>query len=380
MISDREAYIALNLIEGIGPVKTRALIGALGSPADIFIAAEGELSSVRGIGPELARTLMRERDRVDPRGEEKAAGQLGARILTPLDDGYPARLKEIHDPPLALYVKGDLAPRHRHAVAMVGSRRCTHYGRQTADRLAYQMARAGMTVVSGLARGIDTAAHQGAMKGGGDTLAVLGGALDRIYPAENESLAKSITAQGALLSEYPLGREPDRTTFPYRNRVVSGMCLGVVVVEAPEKSGSLITADCANEHGRLVFAVPGRIDSPPARGCNRLIKDGAVLVQNVEDILQEFETLLPEEPRTSAPAPEPELTALPFQLNDDEKSIIRVLADGETDLDSLAREAGIKSHQASALLIGLEMKKIVSLLPGHRIALRAGLETPGSSR
>ncbi|MEM7396855.1 MAG: DNA-processing protein DprA, partial [Verrucomicrobiota bacterium] len=262
--------------------------------------------------------------------------------------------------------KGELKKEDKHAIAMVGSRRSTHYGRQTADRLAFQLARAGMTVVSGLARGIDTAAHQGALKSGGRTIAVLGGAMDCLYPAENESLAEEIAESGVVMSEYPLGREPDKTTFPYRNRVVSGLSLGVLVVEAPPRSGSLITADVALEQGRTVFAVPGRIDTPSARGTNRLIKNGARLVEDVEDVLQEFEYLIPavETASGEVQAEFPELL-----LSEAEQNIVEKLVEGETDVDTLARRTELDMARVSALLLGLEMKRVIKMLPGRMVAL-----------
>lgn len=371
-MTPREAYIALNLLEGIGPVKARALIEAAGSPQAVFGMSVEELQACRGIGRVLAESLADQAAGVDPVAEEERANKVGARILTPLDETYPEALAAIHDPPLALYIAGALERRDRHAVAVVGSRRCTHYGRSAADRLSYQMARSGFTVVSGLARGIDTAGHEGALKAGGRTLAVLGGALDQLYPPENRDLAVKIAENGAVISEFPLGRKPDRTTFPYRNRIVSGLVMGVLVVEAPPKSGALQTADMALEQGRTVFAVPGRIDTPSARGTNTLIKNGAKLVDDVEDILQEFEYL----EKTVAPAPEGAGEAVPRPaFSPDEQKILEVLVDEEMDVDTLTRRSGLDSARVGALLIGLEMKRAVRLLPGRRIALAVGANT-----
>ena len=225
-------------------------------------------------------------------------------------------------------------------------------------------------MISGLARGIDTAAHKGALKGGGRTLAVLGSALDKLYPPENEELAETIAKQGAVISEYPLGREPDRTTFPYRNRVVSGLSMGVVVVEAGLGSGALHTSDQALEQGRTVFAVPGRIDSPSAKGANRLIKNGARLVEDVDDILQEFEFLIPPETKKKAE----QLDARPaVQLSGDEQAIVRALWEGSLDVDTLIRRAELKTATVSSLLIGLEMKRVVRMLPGRMVELQPDL-------
>jgi len=363
-MNEREAYIGLNLIEGLGPVRVRSLIDALGTPQAVFEADEEALLRAQGVGRELAHRIVVQGPDVDAAAEEARARQLGARILTPLDAEYPAALKRIHDPPLALYVWGRLAPSDKQAVAVVGSRRCTHYGMTVADRLSYQLAKVGFTVVSGLARGIDTAAHRGALKAGGRTLAVLGGALDKIYPPESEELAAAIADQGAVVSEFPMGREPDRTTFPYRNRIVSGLSMGVVVVEAGYKSGALHTADAALEQGRSVFAVPGRVDSPASKGTNQLIKTGARLTSDVDDIIEEFEMLIPARREPELPAARPQI-----ELSAEEEAMVTILLDGTTDVDTLTRKAGLKSGVVSSLLIGLEMKRVIRMLPGRRVEL-----------
>lgn len=378
-MTEREAYIALNMMDDVGPVRVRSLVAALGSATAIFRASEEELQQAEGVGPERAAKIVRQREQIDPASEEAAARRLGARILTPLDELYPEPLRSIYDPPLALYIRGTWEAKDRHAVALVGSRRCTHYGRQTADRLAFQLAKVGFTVVSGLARGIDRAAHEGALKAGGRTLAVLGSALDTLYPPENADLAEAVAEHGALLSEYPLGRPPDRTTFPYRNRLISGLSQGVVVVEAPLPSGALITADAALEQGRAVFAVPGRVDAPTSRGCHRLIKTGAKLVESVDDILEEFEMLIPEERRRAAreAARRPDVPLTP-----EEERIVRALAQETLDVDALARAASVPIATLSSLLIGLEMKRVIRMLPGRRVELAARLDefqTPGAS-
>ena len=366
----REAYIALNMMEGLGPVRVRSLVALLGSPEAIFTADQDLLMQADGVGRELAASIVRQRADIDAAAEIKEAEKLGARIISFADAEYPEALKSIHDPPLALYVCGELDSKDKHAVAIVGTRRATHYGISVADRLGYQLAKVGFAVISGLARGIDTAAHKGALKGGGRTLAVLGSALDKLYPPENEELAEAIAKQGAVISEYPLGREPDRTTFPYRNRVVSGLSMGVVVVEAGLGSGALHTSDQALEQGRTVFAVPGRIDSPSAKGANRLIKNGARLVEDVDDILQEFEFLIPPETKKKAE----QLDARPaVQLSGDEQAIVRALWEGSLDVDTLIRRAELKTATVSSLLIGLEMKRVVRMLPGRMVELQPDL-------
>ncbi len=370
-MTSREAYIALNMIDQLGPVRVRALVEACGAPEAVFQAGYDDLVRVKGIGAELARGIVTRRGQADPAAEEKKAARLGARIVAFPDDDYPELLKQIHDPPLALYVLGTLEKKDRHAIALVGTRRATHYGLSVADRLAYQLARCGLVVVSGLARGIDTAAHRGALKGGGRTLAVLGSALDTLYPPENAELARQIAAQGAVLSEYTLGREADRTTFPYRNRVISGLSLGTVIVEADVGSGALMTADAALEQGRSVFAVPGRIDSAASRGAHRLIKAGARLLDDVDDVLQEFEMLIPPEHRQKADALDPRPRV---QLSPDEQAVVRALYAEPLDVDTLARRAGLASATLNALLLGLEMKRVVRMLPGRVVALAEGLK------
>lgn len=369
-MTEREAYIALNMTDLIGPVRARALIEALGSPQAVFSADRVQLLSVKGIGEDVAEALLKQRDSIDPAAEEGRARALGARILTPVDAEYPEPLSKIYDPPLALYVRGTLEKTDRHAIALVGTRHASHYGLTVADRLAYQLGKVGFTVISGLARGIDTAAHRGALKAGGRTIAVLGGALDRLYPPENEKLAEEIVRHGAVISEYPLGCEPNRTTFPYRNRVISGLAMGVVVVEAGATSGALHTVDQALEQGRTVFAVPGRVDNPGAKGPHQLIKAGARLVEDVDDILQEFEFLIPPETRREAE----KLDSRPsVALSDLEQKIVRALWEEPLDVDSLTRKSGLKSQEVGSLLIALEMKRVVRMLPGRLVALAEGL-------
>jgi len=364
-MNEQQAYIALNMMEGIGPLKARALIAAFGSPQAIFQAAASDLVAVPGIGAKLATRMIEQRDMLDPGAEEDRARRSGARILTPVDEAYPERLRQIYDPPLALYVRGALKPVDRHGLAVVGSRRCTHYGASTADRFAYQLAQTGFTIVSGLARGIDQAAHQGAIKAGGRTLAVLGSGLDRLYPPESENLAASIAEHGAVISEFCMGRSADRTTFPYRNRIIAGLSMGVLVVEASLGSGALMTADAAMEQGKSVMAVPGRIDHPAARGSNTLLKQGARLVDDLQDVLGEFEFLVARPSESPSPAsPRPEI-----RLTEEERLVVEALIEGELDVDMLVRQTGLSSATLSVTLLGLEMKRVIRMLPGRRASL-----------
>jgi len=370
MFTSREAYIALNMLDQIGPVRTRKLIAALGAPEAVFTADESMISRIPGFGTELARSITEGRASIDPVAEEKKAGRLGIRLVTFLDPEYPSALKEIHDPPLVLYVQGSITKADQHSLAIVGTRHATHYGASVADRLSYGLAKAGFTIVSGLARGIDTVAHQSALKAGGRTLAVLGGAIDKLYPPENKELAEKIPAQGAVISEYSLGRPPDRQTFPYRNRIVAGMSMGIVVVEAGEKSGAVITANAALEQGRHVFAVPGRIDSSASRGCHALIKQGAKLVETLDDIVEELQLLLPVKIGQKAD----ELKKMPdILLSPEEASVIKSLGGGGLQVDVLARDCGLGAARLNSLLLGLEMKRVVHILPGRFVELREGL-------
>lgn len=360
----RQAYIALNMMQGVGPVTVRTLASHLGSVVAIFEADGPALMAAPGVSREIVAKIMEQRGRLDVDREEQSAAAIGAHLITPVDAEYPKRLLQIYDPPLALYVQGALQLRDEHGVAIVGSRRTSHYGLETAERLGHQLAQSGVTVISGLARGIDTAAHKGALKGPGRTVAVLGGALDCMFPPENAVLARQIAGQGAVVSEYVMGRAPDKTTFPVRNRIVSGLSKGVVVVEADVASGAMITADQAMEQGRTVFAVPGRVDTFGARGPHKLIKSGAKLVESVEDILDELGCLIPK----SAVSEGGSVLAT---LTEAEAGLVTIIAEaGEVDLDTLIRRTNRRSAEVSALLLGLELKRVVKMLPGQRVAVR----------
>lgn len=367
-MTTREAYIVLNRIEGIGPVRVRALVEALGSPEAVLSAPETALAAVRGVGPKVAANIASQRNEMDAGREEAAAAKVGARLVTPVDAEYPAPLKTIYDPPLCLYVRGTLEKKDEQALAVVGTRRASHYGAAQADRLAYLAAKAGFSIVSGLARGIDTVAHKAALKAGGRTLAVLGGAMDKLYPPENRELAEEIARNGALISEFPMGREPDRTTFPYRNRIVSGLSKGVLVVEAGLDSGAMNTAEQALEQGRSVLAVPGRVDLEGARGPHRLIQNGARLVEDLPDILKEFEFLFP--PDEQARLARRQDARQRLTLGPTEEAVVRALwAEPEMDFDVLIRKTGLSSAQLMTLSMQLEMKRVVRRLPGRRLAL-----------
>ncbi len=365
-MTERDAYIALNMMDRIGPVGVRALVEVLGSATAIFSASAAELRQAVGIGPQMAEHILRQRDTLDIDGELRRAEETGTRLLTPLDDEYPAALKTIHDPPLALYVRGQIRPTDRHGIAVVGTRNPTHYGMDCARKLSYQLAKSGICVLSGLAMGVDAAAHEGALRAGGRTLAVIGSGLDNLYPPENADLAARITGHGALISEFPFARKPDKTTFPMRNRIVSGMSMGVLVIEAGLRSGAMITANQAMQQGRSVFAVPGRIDSYASVGPNALLKDGAGLVTEARDILEHFEMLFPANTGSEVNAASP--PCLP-DLSADEQKVVTLLAGGEMGVDMLIRESAIRPAVMASLLVGLELRRIVKMLPGRSVTL-----------
>lgn len=367
-MDEKAAYIALNLMEGVGPVTVRVLVQALGSARAIFECAPESLSGIEGANRMAVGRIIDQRAKADARPEMEHAFEEGIEILTPADPEYPKQLAQVYDPPLALYVRGSLAAGDRRSIGVVGTRHASIYGRETAERLSMGLTQAGFVVVSGLARGIDTAAHRGALKAGGRTLAVIGSGLDCLYPPENRGLADEIAAgHGAVLSEYPLARKPDKTTFPMRNRIISGLAMGVLVVEANVTSGAFHTVNQALDQGRSVFAVPGRIDSPGSRGPHKLIKNGARLVEDVDDILQEFEFLIP--PRSMNQKGMDETSQRPALLPDEARIVKALEEEGEVDPDQLCRLTGLGAARIGALLIGLEMKRVVRLLPGRRVEL-----------
>ncbi len=362
-MDSREALIALNLIEGVGPVRARSLLEYFGEAPRILAAGRHELLRVRNIGEDVAGKIFGWENSVDLAGELKRIADFGCQVLIQTDEHYPPSLREIYDPPLVLYVKGELTSKDKNAIAMVGSRMTTHYGIETARKLAYQLAYTGVTVVSGGARGIDTAAHQGALSGKGRTIAVLGTGINLVAPPENAELFQRIAANGAVITQFPFNRPADKQSFPIRNRIVAGMTMGTVVVEANLASGALITANFANEYGRQIFAVPGRIDSPRSKGCHELIKKGAKLCEGVEDILSEFEYLFPASNRPPAASETGVLPAMELNPNE-QKVFAAVAANDETGIDEIIRASGLPSSTVNVALFSLEMKRLVKQLPG----------------
>jgi DNA processing protein len=350
------------MIEHVGPVRARSLLEHFSDAPQILAASKSALLRVRNIGDETAEAISTWENTTDLAGELKRISDFGCHVLIQSDENYPASLREIYDPPLVLYVKGELTAKDKNAVAMVGSRSTTHYGIETARKLAYQLAYVGVTVVSGGARGIDTASHQGALAAKGRTVCVLGTGINIVFPPENKDLFGRIAENGAVITQFPFNRNGDRQSFAIRNRIVAGMTLGTVVVEADLHSGALITSNFATEYGRQVFAVPGRIDSPRSKGCHDLIKKGAKLCEGAEDILSEFEYLFPGSNRPPSPG---ETGALPaLELSANEQKVYDALDNEERSIDEVIRKSSLPSSAVSVALLGLEMKRIVKQLPG----------------
>ncbi len=358
----RDALVALNMIEHVGPVRVRQLLQHFGDAPSVLRASRAELLRARGIGEETAEAIAGWEQRVNLAAELKRVEEYGCRVVIPADDDYPELLRQIYDPPVVLYVRGSLTTKDKNAVAIVGSLLTTPYGQQTARRLAYQLAYVGVTVVSGGARGIDTAAHQGALSAKGRTIAVLGNGINLVFPPENAELFERMTAQGAVMTQFPFNRRADKQSFPIRNRIVAGMTMGTVVVEANLASGAFITANMAVQNGRQVFAVPGRIDSPQSKGCHDLIKKGAKLCEGAEDILSEFEYLFPASNR-GATGQAGTLPAL--ELSEHERRVYEAVGAAETSIDEIIHHSGLPASTVSVALLGLEMKRLLAQLPGR---------------
>ncbi len=369
-MTPKEAYLALNLLPGIGPIRVRRLLERFENPQAILTAKRREILDVQGIGEEMAELIGDWENRIDLIEEKRRITEHGISLLTLEDDHYPAALRTIHDPPFLLYMKGSLTSADDAAIGVVGSRRTTHYGRDQAKKLSFQLAKAGFCIVSGLARGIDTAAHEAALAAGGRTIAVLGSGIGNLYPPENQALADRIAESGAVLSEFPVLYVPDKQSFPLRNRIVAGISRGLLVVEAPVRSGSLITANQALEQGRSVFAVPGPIDRPTSEGCHRLIQQGATLVCTVQDVIDELGLeinslafdFFPETRESSSKSGENPKRQL--DLSDAETKILTELAQGDSTIDSLSEATGINAGKVGATLLQLELKSLIKQLPG----------------
>jgi DNA processing protein len=354
-VTRKEAYVALNMIPHLGPVRLRRLLDVFESPEGVLAAKRERLQSIEGLSAPLVESLVSWESAVDLSRELNWAREFGANIITLDDPEYPRLLREIHDPPTVLYVWGRLTEKDHQAIGVVGSRRTSHYGLECAKKLSYQIAYAGLTVVSGLALGIDSAAHQGALAAKGRTVAVLGGGLRHLYPGENRPLAELIVSSGAVVTEFPMDTTPDRQTFPMRNRIISGWGFGLLVVEAGLNSGALISAAQAGEQGRNLYAVPGPINRPTSQGTNRLIQQGAKLVTSVDDIIEDLQTLLPKTPALIPSQP---------QLEGDLLLVYNAIGTEETPIDSIIEQSQLAAGPVTAALLKLEMRRLVKQLPG----------------
>ncbi|MEE8483479.1 MAG: DNA-processing protein DprA [Nitrospinota bacterium] len=359
-----EAYIALNSLTSIVVNNFYALMEAFGSADDVFGANMHALRAVDGVGPETARQIKECDPRKTADKERKAAGKNGVKIVAEFEEDFPKNLKTLHKPPPVIYIAGEITGEDRLAISIVGARKFSVYGRIIAEDFSATLAARGLTVVSGMARGIDTIAHKGALKAGARTIAVLGSGLDVCYPPENRELFDKIKNQGAVVSQFPFGTGPEKRNFPIRNRVICGLGFGVLVIEAGEKSGANITAYAALDEGREVFAVPGRIDSPKSAGTHRLIQRGAKLVTCADDVIDEF----PPEVRALLERQE---SGREVELSNDEKKVMALLDSSERHVDYLIEKSGMPSGVVLGILLELELKGVVRQLPG-KVFARAG--------
>lgn len=390
--------IHLNLIRGIGTKTSQFLINIFGSAEKVLNATPPELQKIDELSPAARERLIHKKLSSSLERELELIQEYGCEIITLYDDAYPALLKEIDTPPLLLYVRGELKPEDALSIALVGSREAKDYGRRVSYQLSYQLAQRGLTVTSGFAKGIDTCAHRGALEADGRTIAVMGNGLSLIYPAGNSELAEKIIESGALISEFPMGMKPRGENFPRRNRIISGLTFGTVVVEASNRSGALITARLASEQGREVFAVPGEIFSELSTGTHKLIDDGAKLISTVDDLLEalpqhvfrqisattptpisDSETELPQTPsvkkskleqtsRTPATEEKNTTPVVPPDLTTDEKTVFNAIEVPSSHIDTIVRTTQLPISQVSSVLLMLELKGAIQQLPGKQFA------------
>ncbi|ADL07845.1 DNA-processing protein DprA [Thermosediminibacter oceani] len=353
-MAELELLVALNMIPNLGAVRIRELLNYFQTYSDFMNATRTRLLEVPGISEKICDVILEYKKRVNPYEEIKRAAKLGAKFLTLDDERYPQLLKEIYDPPPVLYVLGEVAVLNLEAVAIVGTRKPTPYGRKIAEQMARELASLEINVVSGMARGIDSIAHKGALEAGGTTTAVLGCGIDIVYPPENYNLMAEIIKAGCVISSFPMGFRPLPSNFPARNRIISGLSKGTLVVEAAEKSGSLITADFALDHGREVFAVPGSIFSPYSRGTHKLIKQGAKLVENVDDILEELNL------RKSAGVDMEKGSVISLE----EMEVLNLIDYHPTNVEVVVQKTGKAPQEINAIITRLQLKDLIASLPG----------------
>lgn len=359
-------YLQLHLCRGVGPIRSAQLIRELGGIDGVLGASVAQLSAVRGVGPQTAESIARGRDVAAVDAEIELAIKKGVRIYCIDDDEYPVLLRRIEDAPACLYMRGRLEPEDAVAFGIVGSRHATHYGVEQAERFGARAAAAGMTVISGLARGIDTAAHRGAVVANGRTVAVIGCGLTYLYPPDSVDLADRIAESGAILSELPMTIPPDSKNFPPRNRIIAGLSLGILVVEAAQRSGALITARLATEYNREVFVLPGRVDMPQSAGCHSLIRKGeGLLVTSFEDVLDGFGDV-GESLRGSTSTTADDATDRPLvSLTDEEAKLFQAIDGEPSPVEAICERSGLPASRVAVGLTTLQLKGVVRRAPGE---------------
>jgi DNA processing protein len=358
---ERLSWLALKMIPNLGNITFKRLLDRFGDPATVFEAKLNDLIGVEGLRAETARRIVSKAWEGNPEDELMGLRNYNARLITIFDSSYPKDLKEIHDPPPLLYLKGNDIPQNKTLVGVIGSRNPSHYGLKVTEEICQGLAIRRIVVVSGMARGIDSAAHWGCLRGKGFTTAVLGSGIDILYPESNRRLFDYIVEKGTVLTEFPLGTPPEAKNFPIRNRIISGLSKGVVVIEASKRSGSLITASLALEQGREVLAVPGSIESFKSTGTHLLIKQGAKLVENADDILQELGLSYPY--FGGGGVVTDKKMAMP-PMEEDEKSVYDILGNYPIHIDQIARHSKLDPPRVASLLTGLELKGVIKQLPG----------------
>jgi len=371
ILDDKKYWLGLIKLQGLGPRIIKNLLDYFGDAKTIWEAGRKELCRVNQVGGKRSKQIVRDRESIDLDYEVQVLKDTGIKYLTLTDKEYPFLLKNIHDPPPVLFYKGSIEPDDTISLAVVGSRKCTNYGRTIAKRLSAALAEKGFTVISGLARGIDTCSHQGALSKG-RTIAVLGSGLDVVYPPENDNLMKEIINNGAVISSFPLATAPNRENFPQRNRIISGLTLGTIVVEAAQKSGSLITANFALEQGREVFAIPGDITKEQSFGTNQLIQNGAKLVQNIDDILTELpledwlKGINREEQTIKSEEKAIESREKKSDLSSEEAEVYNQLSSEPQEFNEVLQAIDLSPGKLNSILLKLELKGIVTQLSGNR--------------
>jgi len=362
---DRDHYLQLALVNGVGPITLAALMQYFGSAREVLSATLSQLGQVPRVGPKLS-TLIRDASQENLCEKVKQhCKQTNTDILLPGDESFPRLLAELPNPPVLLFTRGTFTPADQLSIGIVGTRHCTHYGKTMAERLSKGLAQVGITIVSGLARGIDSIAHRGSLEAGGRTIAVLGSSVSDIYPPEHKQLAEDIIPKGVLVSETHPFAKPKAGVFPQRNRIISGLSIGVIVVEAADRSGSLITARHAGEQGRDLFAVPGQANSRMSRGCNQLIRDGAILIQDVEDVIEHLGPLV-----EKAKIQEGKVIHHPSELNlnEIEQAVLQAIESAPTDIDQVIVKSKMPVPRVLSTLSVLEMRGLIYRISGRSVA------------